>query len=81
MNQPFDQWPIDGTDSSVFKLVIVDQLYLRRVQDLIALRLESPLRESTGERTVQQWGLTGDQARFLIETLQECLKEPDDPAR
>ena len=62
MTDPFTRSPVDGTDNSVIPLKIVDQFLLKVLAPVIALKLESPARESTYEHTVQQWALTRDQA-------------------
>ena len=77
MNDPFERWELDGTDQSLFRLSIVDKLYLRRVKNHVGLRLVSPQGEGTRDQTVQQWGLTRDQAEFLLKSLQEILKDID----
>ena len=73
MTNPFDQSAIDGTDETVIPLKVVGQLYLRTLPPVTALRLESPTNETTREITAEQWGLTRDQAEFLMKSLQDCL--------
>ena len=73
MSNPFDQSTIDGTDDTVIPLKVVRQLYLRALPPVIALRLESPASDTSGEITAEQWGLTRDQAEFLMNSLQDCL--------
>ena len=83
MNDPFTKSQIDGTQEYAVPLKVVDQLYLKSMPPVIALRLESPASENTGEKTAEQWGLTRDQARFLMESLRDCLEteEPGEKAR
>ena len=76
MADPFDSSSIDGTTGSAVPLTIVDQLFLKPFPPVIAMRLESPVSESSGERIVQQWALTRDRAQFIINTLQEYLDAP-----
>ena len=83
MTNPFTKSQIDGTQEYAVPLKVVDQLYLKAMPRVIALRLESPASADSGEKTAEQWGLTRDQARFLMESLRECLEgeEPEDRAR
>ena len=73
MANPFDRASVDGTDAYAIPLTVVDRLFLKPLPPVIGLRLESPASESSGERIVQQWALTRDQAQFLLESLKECL--------
>ena len=73
MNDPFTRHSVDGTKSSVIPLRVVEQLFLKPLPPVIALRLESPASETSGDRTVEQWALSHDQAEFLINNLRECL--------
>ena len=83
MPDPFTKSKIDGTQEYAVPLKVVDQLYLKAMPPVIALRLESLPSETSGEKTAEQWGLTRDQARFLMESLRDCLQaeEPEDKAR
>ena len=73
MTSPFERSPIDGTDDYAVPLTIAENVFLKSMPPVIALRLESPASETTGEQTVQQWALTRDQAQFLLESLKGCL--------
>ena len=73
MTDPFTRHPVDGTESSVIPLRVVEQLFLKPLPPVIALRLEPPASETSGDRTVEQWALTRDQAEFLMNSLRECL--------
>ena len=73
MTDPFTRHSVDGTESSVIPLRVVEQLFLKPLPPVIALRLESPASETSGDRTVEQWALSNDQAEFLINNLRECL--------
>ena len=73
MADSFKQSSVDGTEDSVIPLTVVDQLSLRSLPAVIALRLESPGNETSGDRITQQWALTRNQAEFLMNSLQECL--------
>ena len=73
MADPFKRSSVDGTENSVIPLTVVDQLFLKSLPPVIALRLESPASETSGDRTVEQWALSHDQAEFLIKNLRECL--------
>ena len=73
MTNPFDRASVDGTADSVIPLTVVDQLFLKSLPPVIALRLESPASESSGDRIIQQWALTRDQAEFMINSLRRCL--------
>ena len=61
MADPFKRSSVDGTENSVIPLTVVDQLFLKSLPPVIALRLESPASETSGNRIVQQWALTRDQ--------------------
>ena len=73
MTDPFTRHSVDGTESSVIPLRVVEQLFLKPLPPVIALRLEFPASETSGDRTVEQWALSNDQAEFLINNLRECL--------
>ena len=76
MTDPFTRHSVDGTVNSVIPVIplkVVEQLFLKPLPPVIALRLESPASENSGDRTVEQWGLTRDQAEFLINNLREIL--------
>ena len=73
MTSPFERSRVDGTDEYAVPLTIAENVFLKAMPPVIALRLESPASETTGEQTVQQWALTRDQAKFLIDSLKECL--------
>ena len=73
MTDPFTRHSVDGTDNTVIPLTVVEQLFLKQLPPVIALRLESPPSETSGNRIVQQWALTRDQAQFLMNSLRECL--------
>ena len=78
MTDPFERFSIDGTEASMLRLVIAEQLFLKALPmqglpHVVALRLESPVSETSGEKTVQQWALSRDQAEFLIRDLQKCI--------
>ena len=63
MASPFERSPIDGTDDYAVPLTIAENVFLKAMPPVIALRLESPGSETTGERTVQQWALTREPSR------------------
>ena len=67
---------IVGSDT----LTIVDQLFLKPFPPVIAMRLESPVSESSGERIVQQWALTRDQAQLSSTPFRNTLMRPHSPA-
>ena len=73
MADPFKRSSVDGMEDSVIPLTVVDQLFLKSLPPVIALRLESPANETSGDRITQQWVLTRDQAEFLMNSLRECL--------
>ena len=73
MTSPFEGSAIDGTDEQAVPLTIAENVFLKAMPPVLALRLESPTSQSSDERTVQQWALTRDQAQFLMNTLRECL--------
>ena len=77
MSSPFERSPIDGTDDYAVPLTIAENVFLKAMPPVIALRLESPASETTGERNVQQWALTHDQATFLLDSLKGCLDSAD----
>ena len=47
MADPFKRSSVDGTENSVIPLMVVDQLFLKSLPTVIALRLESPCPAST----------------------------------
>ena len=73
MADPFKRSSVDGRENSVIPLTVVDQLFLKSLPPVIALRLESPANGPSGNRITQQWALTRDQAEFLMNSLRECL--------
>ena len=73
MTEPFGGFTVDGTDASIIPLKVTDQLYLKALPPVIALRLETQPSEG-GEIISEQWALTRGQAEFLIENLQTCLQ-------
>ena len=73
MTDPFKRSSVDGTETSMVPLKVVDQLFLKSMPPVIALRLESPPSGTSGDQTVEQWALIRDQAEFLMNSLRECL--------
>ena len=69
MTDPFQRSSVDGTENSVIPLTVVDQLFLKSLPPVIALRLESPANGPSVNRITQQWALTLDQAEFLMNSL------------
>ena len=49
MADPFKRSSVDGTEDSVIPLTVVDRLFLKSLPPVIALRLESPANETSGD--------------------------------
>ncbi len=73
MTDPFTRHSIDGTENSLIPMKVVEQLFLKPLPSVIALRLESPASETSRDRIIEQWALSRGQAEFLINNLRECL--------